>query len=210
MEKRRPSMLFSPRLRRIFLCSIPAVFVAATCVAAGPMETVKDITDRTIRILADHGLKAPERASEKRELLREAADDFFDWEGMAQTALSVHWRQRTSEEKKEFTDLFAEFLEKTYMDKVESYSGEKIEYLEEKINKDYPDEGVVKANVITDKDTEIPVEYQMIELDGKWKVYDVFVEGVSLLRNYTSQFNSVILRSSYEELVEMLKKKIDL
>jgi len=184
------------------------VLTAATCVAAGPMETVKKITDRTIFILADEKLKAPEREAEKQELLREAADEFFDWRSMAQTALSVHWRKRTPEEKEEFTRLFAEFLEKTYMDKVEGYSGEKIEYLEEWIDREYPDEAVVKANVMTEKQGAIPVEYLMFEKDGTWKVYDVLVEGVSLLRNYTSQFNSIILRSSYEELVDMLKEKI--
>jgi phospholipid transport system substrate-binding protein len=94
------------------------------------------------------------------------------------------------------------------MDKVEGYSGEKIDYIEEWIDKDYPDEAMVKANVITEKQGEIPVEYLMMEKDGTWKVYDVLVEGVSLLKNYTSQFNSIILRSSYEELLEMLKEKI--
>jgi phospholipid transport system substrate-binding protein len=190
------------------LLALPMVLTAATCTAAGPMETVKNITDRTIEILGDEELKAPDKAAEKRELLREAADRFFDWRSMARTALSVHWRKRTEEEKDEFTRLFAEFLEKTYMDKVEGYSGEKIDYLEEWIDKDYPDEAIVKANVITDKQGEIPVEYLMIEKDGTWKVYDVLVEGVSLLKNYTSQFNSIILRSSYEELLEMLKEKI--
>jgi phospholipid transport system substrate-binding protein len=190
------------------LLALPMVLTAATCTAAGPMETVKNITDRTIEILGDEELKAPDKAAEKRELLREAADRFFDWRSMARTALSVHWRKRTEEEKDEFTRLFAGFLEKTYMDKVEGYSGEKIDYLEEWIDKDYPDEAIVKANVITDKQGEIPVEYLMIEKDGTWKVYDVLVEGVSLLKNYTSQFNSIILRSSYEELLEMLKEKI--
>jgi phospholipid transport system substrate-binding protein len=191
------------------LIAAPVVLTATTCAAAGPMETVKDITDRTIKILADETLKAPDRAAEKRELLREAADEFFDWRSMARTALSVHWRKRTEEEKDEFTRLFAEFLEKTYMDKVEGYSGEKIDYLEESIDKDYPDEAVVKANVLTEKQGPIPVEYLMMEKDGAWKVYDVLVEGVSLLKNYTSQFNSIILRSSYEELVSMLKEKIE-
>ena len=202
-------MFFSSTFSRVFLFAAPAVFMAATCLAAGPLETVKGITDRTIEVLTDEGLKAPERAEEKRESLRKLADEFFDWEGMAQTALSVHWRQRTPEERKEFTGLFAEFLDKTYMDRVEGYSGERIEYLEEGIDKDYPDEAVVKANVITDKKTAIPVEYLMVELDGEWKVYDVMIEGVSLLRNYTSQFNSIILRSSYEELVETIRKRVE-
>ncbi|MFO8090420.1 MAG: ABC transporter substrate-binding protein [Desulfatiglandaceae bacterium] len=202
-------MFFSSIFRRMALLALPVLLTAATCAAAGPMETVKNITDRTIEILGDEELKAPDRAAQKRELLREAADQFFDWTSMAQTALSVHWRKRTEEEKEEFTRLFAEFLEKTYMDKVEGYSGEKIEYIEEWIDKDYPDEAVVKANVITEKQGKIPVEYLMMEKDGAWKVYDVLVEGVSLLRNYTSQFNSIILRSSYEELVVMLKEKIE-
>lgn len=202
-------MPFSSVLRRVVICVFPVVFVAGTCFAAGPMETVKDITDRTIAILSDEDLKAPEKLDEKKERLRELADEFFDWEGMAQTALSVHWRDRTPSERKEFTDLFARFLDRTYMDRIEDYSGEKIEYLGEEIDKDYADEAVVKANVITAKNTAIPVEYMMIELDGSWKVYDVLIEGVSLLRNYTSQFNSIILRSSYEELVKMLKEKTE-
>ena len=202
-------MPFSPAFRRVLLCAFPAVFLATACFAAGPMETVKDITDRTIAILSDDGLKAPEKLEEKKELLRKLADEFFDWEGMAQTALSVHWRNRTPAERKEFTDLFARFLDRTYMDRIEDYSGEKIEYLGEEIDKEYPDEAVVRANGITAKNTAIPVEYLMIELDGTWKVYDVLIEGVSLLRNYTSQFNSIILRSSYEDLVKMLKERTE-
>lgn len=201
-------MFFSSLFHRVLLFAFPVVFTAAICAAAGPMETVKDITDKTISILADEKLKTPEKAEEKREMLRRAADRFFDWRSMAQTALSVHWRKRTAEEKEEFTRLFAEFLEKTYMDKVESYSGERIEYIEERIDRDYPDEAVVKANVMTKEQGAVPVEYLMMETDGEWKVYDVLIEGVSLLKNYTSQFNSIILRSSYEELVDMLKEKI--
>jgi phospholipid transport system substrate-binding protein len=200
-------MSFSWIFRWMAFLAVTVIFTATTCAAAGPMETVQKITDRTIEILADENLKAPEKAGEKQKLLRREADEFFDWRSMAQTALSVHWRKRTEEEKKEFAALFAEFLEKTYMDKVEGYSGEKIKYLEEQIDKDYPDEAVVKANVLTEKQGAIPVEYFMMENGGTWKVYDVLVEGVSLLKNYTSQFNSIILRSSYEDLVAMLKEK---
>jgi phospholipid transport system substrate-binding protein len=200
-------MSFSWIFRWMAFPAVTVIFTATTCAAAGPMETVQKITDRTIEILADENLKAPEKAGEKQKLLRREADEFFDWRSMAQTALSVHWRKRTEEEKKEFAALFAEFLEKTYMDKVEGYSGEKIKYLEEQIDKDYPDEAVVKANVLTEKQGAIPVEYFMMENGGTWKVYDVLVEGVSLLKNYTSQFNSIILRSSYEDLVAMLKEK---
>jgi len=202
-------MFFSLFFRRVLILALPVVLIAGSSFAAGPMETVKEITERTINILTDEELMAPERDQEKRELLRQAADEFFDWEGMAQTALSVHWRERTPAERKEFTELFADFLDKTYMDRIEDYSGERIEYLQEEIDKDFPDEATVKANVITAENKAIPVEYLMIEMDdGSWKVYDVLIEGVSLLRNYTSQFNSIILRSSYEELIEMLRERV--
>ncbi len=123
---------------------------------------------------------------------------------MARRSLARHWAQRTDEEKKEFIRLFGELLEQTYLDKVEGYSGEKVQYEGETIDGDY---AVVKVKIITKKNVDIPVKYRLKKKGNDWLVYDISIEGVSLVNNYRTQFNSILSGSSYGELVKRLKAK---
>jgi phospholipid transport system substrate-binding protein len=134
-------------------------------------------------------------------------DERFDWEEMARRALGRYWAQRTAEEKKEFVALFSELVERTYMGKVEDYSGEKVRYEGETIDGNY---AVVKVNIITQKNRDISVDYRLQKEGNEWLVYDVSIEGVSLVNNYRSQFNSIILQSSYQNLIKRLKAKVAL
>jgi phospholipid transport system substrate-binding protein len=126
---------------------------------------------------------------------------------MARRSLARHWAQRTAEEKKEFVHLFAELLERTYMSKVEGYSGEKVRYQRETVDGDY---AVVKVKILTQKSKDIPVEYRLKKEGDDWLVYDVSIEGVSLVNNYRTQFTSIVLQSSYENLVKKLREKVEL
>jgi len=197
-------------MRSICLCLgilyLLLAFVFAVPVLAGePTEQIKQTTDKIISLLTDPALKEPARAKERRRLIRKAVDERFDWVEMTRRSLARHWAQRTDEEKREFVSLFSDLLERTYMDKVDDYSGEQVLYQGETVDGDY---GVVSVTVVTTTDVEIPVEYRVKRRGNGWFIYDISIEGVSLVNNYRTQFNSIILKSSYKKLVKKLKAKL--
>jgi len=170
-----------------------------------PTEKVKDTADKIISIVSDPALKDQAKAAERRDLIRKAVDELCDWEEMSRRSLGRHWAQRSEQEKKEFVHLFGKLLERTYVDKVEGYSGEKVNYVGEKVDGDYAE---VDVKIVTNKNTEIPVVYRMRAKGEKWWVYDMIIEGVSLVNNYRTQFSDMLAKSSYEELVKKLKEKV--
>lgn len=192
-----------PWRRIVFL--FLALGIVVPVFAGEPIEQIRQTTDKIIALVTDPGLKEPARAEERRKMIRTAADERFDWEEMARRSLARYWARRTDEEKREFTSLFSDLLERTYMSKVEDYSGEKVVYEGEAVEGDF---GVVKVKILTAKDTEISVQYRVRRKGNGWFIYDVSIEGVSLVNNYRTQFNSIILKSSYQELVKKLKAKL--
>lgn len=180
--------------------------ISAPAQGEGPKARIKGTTDKIIAILSDPALKAPDKAYERKRRIREAVDERFDWEEFSRRALAQHWKKRTEEEKKEFVPLFGKLVERTYMDKVEDYSGERVLYVGERIKGKY---GLVKAKVVTNDKREIDVDYRLKYKGSDWYVYDVTVVGVSLVKSYRVQFNDIIMQSSYEDLVKRLKEKVD-
>jgi len=170
--------------------------------AGEPTDHIKKTTDKMINILNDPVLK--NNVEERRKMLRNAVNERFDWREMAQRSLADHWKSRTEEEKKEFVPLFTDLLESAYMNRIENYSGDKVSYDDEKVQGDY---SLVKVRIFTDKQVEIPVVYKMKKKGQEWMIYDVSIEGVSLVKNYRQQFDTVILSSSYQGLLEKLKEK---
>jgi phospholipid transport system substrate-binding protein len=181
------------------------VILAAPCFGGAPTDGIKKTTDRILVIVSDPALKGPENREKRAQLIRRAVDERFNWEAMTKRSLARHWRGRTEAEKKEFIDLFGKLLERTYLDKVGSYSGEKVIYVGETIDGKY---GTVTAKILTHSRTEVQVRYRLKETNGDWRVYDISIEGVSLVNNYRKQFNSIILRSSYDDLVAKLREKV--
>jgi phospholipid transport system substrate-binding protein len=181
--------------------------MAAPLLAAGPMEEIKQTTDKILSIVTNPALKAPSKTEEREKLLHRAVRERFDWEEVARRSLATHWAKRTAEERKEFVHLFSELLERTYMKKVEGFSGEKVLYEGETIEKNY---ATVKVKIVTKNDKDIPVEYRLKKEGDNWFIYDVSIEGVSLVNNYRTQFNSILLQSSYEDLVKRLRDKAEL
>jgi len=181
--------------------------IAAPALAAGPMEEMKQTTDKILSIVANPAFKAPSKTAERERLIRQAVDERFDWEEMARRSLATHWAKRTAGERKEFVGLFGDLLERTYMKKVEDYSGEKVLYDGENKEGDY---ATVKVKIVTQKNKDIPVEYRLKKKENGWLIYDVSIEGVSLINNYRTQFNSIIQQSSYENLVKRLREKAEL
>lgn len=190
-----------------FWLTTALVLVAAplTASAGVPTEQIKETTDKIISILADPELKGPAQAEKRRNLIRKTADDRFDWQEMSRRSLGQHWRKLSEEEKKTFVNLFSQLLERTYMEKVEDYSGEKVSYTGETIDGDY---ATVEMKVLTSKNVEIPVVNKMKKNGGEWMVYDVSIEGVSLVNNYRTQFSSILSKSSFAELLAKLQEKV--
>jgi len=180
--------------------------ISALVWAAEPTDRIKQTTDKILSIVANPQLKDPSKAPERRRLIRSAVDERFDWEEMARRSLAQFWAKRTPEEKKEFIELYSDLLERTYMSKVEDYSGENVLYERETIDGDY---AVVKVKFVTGKNKDIPVDYRLRKKGENWLVYDVSIEGVSLVNNYRRQFGSIITQFSYENLVKKLKEKAE-
>ncbi|HYA90132.1 MAG TPA: ABC transporter substrate-binding protein [Thermodesulfobacteriota bacterium] len=181
--------------------------IAVPALADGPEEEIRQTTNKILSIVTDPALINPSREEEKRRLVRKVVDERFDWEEMSRRSLARYWDQRTEEEKKEFVRLYSDLLERTYMDKVEGYSGEKVTYEGESVDNGY---AMVKVKIVTKKNTDIHVRYGLKKKGNKWLVYDVSIEGVSLVNSYRTQFNRIILQSSYENLVKRLRERVEL
>lgn len=195
--------------KRFFLGTMFGLLVMlgqlAPALGATPANCIKETTSKILRILADPALLAPDKAGQRRKEIRQAIDERFDWEEMSRRSLGLHWRKRTPQERKAFTTMFARLLEGAYMEKVVNYSGEKVTYEDEHIDGDY---GSVSAKIFTKKKGAIRVEYRLMKKGDEWLVYDVSIEGVSLVNNYRTQFNNILRNASFEELMEKLKEKV--
>jgi len=190
-------------LKRHVLCMITALFLA-TNVFAGVTDEVKKTVDEVVRIVSDKEMKKNDQ--KRRQALKKTISVIFDYNEMAKRSLGKHWNQRSAAEKKQFAELFASLLENSYASKIESYNNEKIVYLKETIDSDHAE---VKSKVVTTKRDEFTLDYRMINQNGKWMVYDVVIEGVSLVSNYRTQFNKIITSNGYPELVKKLQTKSD-
>jgi phospholipid transport system substrate-binding protein len=132
------------------------------------------------------------------------AAELFDFDEISRRALSRHWAARTPEEQAEFTRLFTDLLERTYVGRIESYSGESIVYLGEAVDGSF---ATVRSKVVTRRRTETPFDYRLHLRDGRWRVYDILIDHVSFVATYRSEFARIIQRESYAALVERLHKQ---
>lgn len=183
---------------------VALVLAGATFALAGvPTDTVREYTDAVVRVLEDPALKVDDRRAERRAAVRKIAIDIFDVQETARRALGPHWQQRSPEERAEFVQLFADLLERTYINKIDLFGGERLKFTEEKLDGDH---AIVRAKVITKQGTEVPVEARMINRSGnRWQIYDIVIENISLIGNYRSQFDRIIRSSSYDELAKRLR-----
>ena len=190
----------------VLLATLLTWLTAGDAVAGPPTDQVRGSIDRVLQILSDPELKKDTRTTERRTAIRTVAGEIFDFSEISQRSLARHWATRTPAERQEFVRLFGDLLEQSYITKIEAYSGEKIQYAGEVPD---GDQAVVKTRIVTKQGTEIPVDYRMFVRDSRWRAYDVNIEGVSLVANYRTQFNTVIQRAGYPDLVAKLKAKQD-
>ncbi|MCS7164040.1 MAG: ABC transporter substrate-binding protein [Thermodesulfovibrio sp.] len=189
----------------ILILSIFIFTVSFSFAVISPKEQIKKTVDKVISILKDPKYKGKEKTQQRRAALRAEIGKVFDFEEMSKRSLGVYWRERTSQEKKEFIELYKDLLERSYIEKIESYTDEEIVYTDERIeNNKYAE---VKTKIITKERKEIPIDYRLYFTGSEWKVYDIVIEGVSLVSNYRSQFTKIIRNHSYQELVKRMKNK---
>lgn len=196
-------MTRSPHLSLV-CAGLLALLVVAPARAGTPTDQLRDAIDKVIKVLEDPALKPDTRTKERRATVRKLATDIFDFAETAKRSLARHWQGRTDSEREEFIKLFGDLLERSYISKIDVYGGEKILYLGDSVDGTY---ATVRTKLITKQGTEIPVDYKMLRRGERWLVYDVSIEGVSLISNYRAQFNKIILASSYQELVKKMKTK---
>jgi len=190
----------------VIVAAIVMIGLAADLTYAGePTEAIRGTIDEVLRILGDKQLKEPSKANERRQLLETVVGERFDYQEMSRRSLGAPWNNLSDKEKDEFVSLFQTLLVNTYADKVESYSGEGVHYVNERREKEYAE---VRTKVLTGK-TEIPLDYRLLNKGSAWRVYDVVVDGVSLVSNYRGQFSKILRTSSYADLVDQLRKKSD-
>lgn len=186
-----------------------SVLVTAAALAAppesseSPTEAVRETVTRVIRILEDPALKDPAKLMPRRRMLEEVVARRFDYAEMSKRALATYWVPLTETDRTEFVEVFRKFLSDRYAEKIEGYKGEQVVYLSERIEGSYAE---VRTELRSDKTT-IPLDYRLLVKDGRWRAYDIVADGVSLVKNYRSQFQKVIRDSSYRELVKKLRER---
>ncbi len=172
-------------------------------------DAMKSTIDEVLRIIQDKDLKQPGKSEQRRKLLEKVVGERFDYQEMSLRTLSISegapWKNLSEKEKEEFVALFQTLLVNLYADKVEAYTGEGVKYINERTENDFAE---VRTKVLTGK-TEIPLDYRLLNKGSVWRVYDVVVDGTSLVRNYKDQFKSILRTSTFADLLDQLRKKSD-
>ena len=197
----------SLRMGAMVLAGALVVGVSSAPAAAGvPTDQLKGAVERVLKTLDDPTLRGQTRLGERRAAVRKIANEIFDFSEIAKRSMARHWQPLSEAQKNEFVGLFADLLERSYISKIETYGGEKIQYTAERADGDF---ATVSTRIVTKNGTEVPVDYRMIKRADRWLVYDVSIEGVSLVSNYRTQFNKIIQTTSYNELISKLRNKQD-
>lgn len=190
--------LISMILTVCLICPVQAL-------AGVPLETVKGYADKVLDVLRDPALKAEAAKKTKKEKLRAISEKMFDFTELSRRTLANNWKKLSPEQQKEFVELYTSLLEDTYANKILAYSDEKINFTKEVPLSEKTVE--VQSTVLRTKG-DIPIYYRVIIKDGSWRVYDVVIEGVSLINNYRSQFKEMLANKPPESLLETLRKKV--
>lgn len=190
--------------KKIAVAVVSVIMLTSTAFAS-VTDDVKRTVEDVIRIVADKEMQKTSNEQKRRDAIKKALSTVFDHQEMAKRSLGRHWNQRTPEERKQFVELFARLLENSYAGKIESYSNEKIVYGREFVEDGHAE---VRSKVVTARRDEYTLDYKLIKQpSGKWVVYDVVIEGSSLVSNYRTQFNRIITANGYQELLKKMQSK---
>ncbi len=168
-----------------------------------PLELVQSSVARAVVIVRSQPAGAP-YSGKRRADSRQLAEELFNFDDMSRRMLAQHWKNASLQEQGEFVQLFKELLERSYMTIIRTYPLAAITFQGESVDGSYAQ---VRSRVTPEKGAEVPIEYRLFETDGRWAVYDVVVNGVSLISSYRSQFNAILRRSTFAQLLERLRNR---
>ena len=194
-------------MKKVFIVLYLSVFLIFPLYlfAGVPLTTVEGHVNSVLNILRDPALKGESARKAKKEKIRVISEKMFDFAELSKRTLGPNWKNLNPDQQKEFIGLYRDILEDAYMDRIMAYKDEKVVFGKEMPLSD--DTTEVLSSVITKK-TETPINYRLILKGGEWKVYDVIIEGVSLIKNYRAQFREIMANKSPEELLKVLRKKV--
>jgi len=194
-----------PLMRLYFLILMLAVVLPLQANAGAPLDALQIRMKSLLDVLRDPSIKALPTQEEKKEKILPIIDNMFDYNELSRRALSRNWKKFNTEQRQEFTDLFSKLLGIVYLNRLLEYTDEKVVFGKEKMLS--KNKAEVQSKIVTSS-KEIPIHYRLILKNGTWRVYDVLIEGISLIRNYRSQFKKILTKQTPEELLKMLRKKV--
>ena len=186
-----------------YLCAF--LLLPLSLFAGVPLTTVEGYVNSVLSVLRDPALQGEGAKKIKKEKIRAIAEKMFDFNELSKRTLGPNWKNFNPDQQKEFTVLYRDILEDAYMDRITSYKDEKVVFNKEAMLSD--DTAEVQSTVLTKKE-EIPINYRVIVKGGEWRVYDVVIEGVSLIMNYRAQFRQILANKPPAELLKILRKKV--
>jgi phospholipid transport system substrate-binding protein len=198
------------RERLIALLSVVWLSGLGLAANSAPTEFIRRTTDSILQVFEAPQLQGAAHRAERLARLRHIANTAFDWEQIAQRALATHWRDRTPQERQEFTELLREAVQGMYLERLEAAAQQRLQekpailYHGEQVD---DQRAVVSTTVVTRRYREIPMEYRLRYSEGHWRIYDVVIIGMSLVNNFRAQFHQIITQSSYQELIRQLKAR---
>jgi phospholipid transport system substrate-binding protein len=184
----------------LFFC----ILLPAPSRAGSPTEQVRATVDKVLTIVRSPNPKSKAQIEAQRAQLPEVISPRFDFTEMAKRSLGPNWARRTSEEQREFVKIFTALMGRAYADNIESYTGQNVLYTRESEDQDYAQ---VDTKIVSENQPPLTINYKLHSVDKEWKVYDLVIEDISVVNNYRSQFDRVIARSSFAELVRTMKEK---
>jgi len=206
MNEQSESVGMKRHILGLTVMTVMALFVLPLPVSAGvPQQTIQAYVNKVLDVLRDPALKTESAKEAKEEKIWSIFDDIFDYRELSKRTLSRNWKKFNSDQQKEFEGLFRRLLGNVYMDRILAYKDEKVLFHKESMLSDHKAE--VQSKILTGT-KEIPMNYRMIAKNDQWKVYDVIIEGVSMVKNYRSQFNNILSKKPPEELLKILRKKV--
>ncbi|MFT5388169.1 MAG: phospholipid transport system substrate-binding protein [Lysobacterales bacterium] len=184
--------------------------IAITCLGSHtaiaselPGEFIVRSIEESLQILKDPELQDLDKAMERRDKLWALLEPIFNFEQIAKRSLGHHWKTRTVEEREDFILIFTQTLKDRYLSKIDSYSGEQLLYVKEKTQ---GRRTKVQTELILTDGKKVSINFNMLQSSATWRIYDIIIEGVSTVGNYRSQFNSILSKSSFAELLEKLNE----
>ena len=195
------------RARTVCTVMLTALLLGPEAAVAGiPTDQIRATVERVLSILKDPKLKLDDATNERRAELRAAIFPRFDFEEMAKRSLGAEWRRRTPDEQSEFVRVFTELLKDSYITSIDSYRGERVIYNRESVDGGYAEVGTA---IVTDQGEQFMIDYRLSLAGRDWKVYDVVIENISIVNNYRSQFRRILGKSSFAELLRLIRDKIN-